>query len=475
MALSTARRWRNVPGVVLMLLLCGAVFAAYPLRARLQLGEWTFPLDDPWIHQVFARNLVRFHSYGFQPGKPGTGSSAPLWTALLAVPYMFGWNPVLWAIVLGTLSLGALGLVVWRWAEERYGSASLALGFAAAAILSPQVAWGAVEGMETALAACLATLLLWRLTRPWARLRDAWVDGWLLGGLLWLRPEAPLLVPAILWRRRKPLSWLAAWLGAFCTLAGPYVGFHLALGGKILPQTVFAKAAYYARPLSLASLGSFARGLGLSFAPGPWPLVLLLLLIGGATMVRRRDDTWMPALLWTCLTLLVSAWRMPVVLHFGRHFVPLLPALLLASGEGYRVVPQRARWAVHAAGALLLIEGSLIGSAFYSAGCRMVLESQVAMGRYIREQVPAGEPVAAHDVGAIGYFGEHPVVDTLALVTPELTPVVARRDDAALREYLRQQGVHYLAALDGMHSGVVSGPGVREIVRRGRMSLYFLP
>ncbi|MGC8873601.1 MAG: hypothetical protein ACP5SI_04020 [Chloroflexia bacterium] len=469
-------RARGYLSFLLPLLLCAAIFAAYPLRARLEVGEWTFPLDDPWIHQVLARNLAGSHTYGFNPGEPGTASSAPLWTALLVPPHLLGWNPVLWAILLGLLSLAGLGGIVWRWAYVRYGSSSRAAALTAVLLLSPQVAWAGVEGMETALAAGLATLILWRLSRPWERMRDALADGALLGTLLWLRPEALLLAAVVLWeRRREPLPRRTGWLVAVGAFAGPYVGFHLWLGGKILPQSVFAKAAYYARPLALDSLGDFLRGLGLSFSPGVWPLVGLLLLVGGVSMARRRDGTWLPTLLWTGLTLLVAALRMPVVLHFGRHFVPLLPALLLASAEGFRALPRRLRWVAGVVGAVLLVEGFALGSAFYSAGCRMMEESQVAMGHYIREHVPPGRLVATHDVGAIGYFSDHPVVDTLALVTPELTSAVARRDENAVWEYLQERGVHYLAALDGMHAALCRHPGVREIARCGRMVLYLLP
>ena len=65
--------WKR--GVVL-LLLCGLVFVLYPLVTRLYLGEWIFPFDDPWIHQVYARNLAQHGQYAFNPGELSSGSSA---------------------------------------------------------------------------------------------------------------------------------------------------------------------------------------------------------------------------------------------------------------------------------------------------------------------------------------------------------------------------------------------------------------
>ncbi|HEX9798899.1 MAG TPA: hypothetical protein VGC00_01890, partial [Thermoanaerobaculia bacterium] len=44
-----------------------------------------FPLDDPWIHLTFARSLAAGDGLAYRAGELVAGSTAPLWTALLAV------------------------------------------------------------------------------------------------------------------------------------------------------------------------------------------------------------------------------------------------------------------------------------------------------------------------------------------------------------------------------------------------------
>jgi hypothetical protein len=46
-----------------------------------------FPLDDSWIHQTYARNLAQRGEWAFRPGIPSAGSTAPLWSALLAIGF----------------------------------------------------------------------------------------------------------------------------------------------------------------------------------------------------------------------------------------------------------------------------------------------------------------------------------------------------------------------------------------------------
>jgi hypothetical protein len=68
-------------------------------------GYSGFPLDDAWIHQVYARNLVLHREWAFNPGQPSGGSTSPLWSLLLAGGYIVAFNPIIWSAILGWISL----------------------------------------------------------------------------------------------------------------------------------------------------------------------------------------------------------------------------------------------------------------------------------------------------------------------------------------------------------------------------------
>ena len=52
------------------------------------------PLDDAWIHLVYARSLAAWHGFAYNPGQLETGSTSPLWAVLLM--------PATWAARAGT-------------------------------------------------------------------------------------------------------------------------------------------------------------------------------------------------------------------------------------------------------------------------------------------------------------------------------------------------------------------------------------
>ncbi|MCZ7668389.1 MAG: hypothetical protein M5U34_14955 [Chloroflexi bacterium] len=70
----------------LLLALLTLAVSAFFIRSQLAVtgGVLGAPLDDAWIHFQFARNLSQGNGFSFNPGEATPGSTAPLWTMLLA-------------------------------------------------------------------------------------------------------------------------------------------------------------------------------------------------------------------------------------------------------------------------------------------------------------------------------------------------------------------------------------------------------
>ncbi|MES1211280.1 MAG: hypothetical protein ABUL63_02990, partial [Acidobacteriota bacterium] len=81
-------------------------------------GRLGFPLDDSWIHLQFARNLADGFGLSYNPGHLVTGSTAPLWTALLAPLLLLPGNVVVWTKLLGIAFHLASVAAAWRLGRE---------------------------------------------------------------------------------------------------------------------------------------------------------------------------------------------------------------------------------------------------------------------------------------------------------------------------------------------------------------------
>src|SRR5712691_5807589 len=80
----------------------------FALIERRLAGVAGFPLDDSWIHLHFARNIAEGAGFSFNPGVPVAGSTAPLWTLLLAAgAALFGASPALAKVIGVGATLGA--------------------------------------------------------------------------------------------------------------------------------------------------------------------------------------------------------------------------------------------------------------------------------------------------------------------------------------------------------------------------------
>ncbi len=69
----------------------------------------------------------------------------------------------------------------------------------------------------------------------------------------------------------------------------------------------------------------------------------------------------------------------------------------------------------------------------------MIESEMVATAKWVSTNIPPGTLVAAHDIGAQGYFGGHEVVDLAGLISPEVIPFL--RDEKRIAAYLTERGV----------------------------------
>ncbi|MEW6754169.1 MAG: hypothetical protein AB1505_24785 [Candidatus Latescibacterota bacterium] len=145
----------------------GAAAGLFALAESRLAGEPGFPLDDTWIHFQFARNLAAGHGFSFNPPDPSAGSTAPLWTLLLAGLRLLPGDPVLAAKGAGAFLLLVAGWLTVRLAASAGIGPAWTLLAGLCVLLTPRLLWAALSGMEVALCTALATAGIWLHVRHW--------------------------------------------------------------------------------------------------------------------------------------------------------------------------------------------------------------------------------------------------------------------------------------------------------------------
>jgi arabinofuranosyltransferase len=428
------------------------------------LGVEAFPLDDSWIHMQFARNLAEGRGFSYNPGVPVSGSTAPLWTLALGGLFaVLGSHPVL-AKALGIAATLGTAWLAGRLALAWTGRADAALLASVLVALTGPMVWGALSGMEVALAALLVTAALLLHARD-----RAWAAGAALGAAALARPEAVLLLP-LFWlggplTRRRAVAWGIPVAG----FLAPWIVFNLATTGTPLPATAAAKiegglVGYLAgvrEPLRTTLLGrpwqfetEWVRWLWQADA------LLPLLLLPGLWWLGRRVGraALAPAsvlVLHPLAMAMLAPYRAPSFQE-GRYSIHLLPLALVVAiaplsplfSSSSALSPSGGEGRVRgwlAAAALLVGALAALPSAAsrYGWAVQNIEAMQVHLGHWVAGHTPPTARLALNDVGAITYVSRREIVDVMGLVTPAIIPF--RRDgEPGVLRYLEQTCPDYL-------------------------------
>ncbi len=431
-------------------------------------GDLGFPLDDSWIHLQFAKNLADGGGLAYNPGERVTGSTAPLWTALLALLFYLPGSLVLWTKALG-VALHLLGLrAIWQLARElelTEAGAAVAVSFSAA---TPWLVWSALSGMEVPLFVLLSvgglTLHLRERREPGRPPLSIGIFGLSIlarpeGALLLVlavadrllvcfarRPAEPADETPLCWR---PVSWRPAVSGlllAACALIGPFV-FYKVVGGSFLPTTFSAKGAELHG--LLPDLQYAATILGILFRAQPW--LTLLAGAGVLALIERlgteRDRGLLPALWLIALPLAYSTisptGRSPLAGNFGRYYFPLMPVVVVLGVLGLEraaaAIGSRVRFEFAGLRASLPLRAILLGllawptlaglwrgPLVFAQNVANVQDSDVFVARWLAERLPPEAVLAVNDIGAIKFMLPNRVIDLVGIASPEVRVEVAR-------------------------------------------------
>lgn len=451
---------------LVLALLAAAALAAY-LAYSYSIGGAGFPLDDAWIHQVYARNLVQRAEWAFNPGQPSAGATSPVWVALLALGHRWELAPYTWTFFLGWLFLFSLSLVgsaafralSAQW--ERYSAWAGAL-----LILEFHSVWSAASGMETILFTmlCVAVFAIVLSSNKTGGQTAYWFNAGLLVALsVAVRPEgvtllAPLAVAALLIPSPgEKIRTMRALLVGFLLLILPYLFFNFAISGSLLPNTFYAKQAEYASVLAQPLFLRVAQ-LALQLFVGPGAPLIPGFFYFIYKAVRERSWRLLGWLAWGAGFLLLFSLRLAVTYQHGRYIMPLIPIYILLSLSGMarwiepnaavfqRRVLSKAWVAAVAVGGLAFYG---LGASAYSSDVAFINTEMVAAAAWVDENTPPDALIAAHDIGALGYFAQRQIIDLAGLTSPEVIPFI--RDESRLAVYLDEQGADYLVTFPGWY------------------------
>ena len=398
-----------------------------------------FPLDDAWIHAVYARNVGLTGSLAFNPGIPATGATAPLWAWVTAIPYVF--TDQLATLLVATKLVGfglhvLTALLVYGALAERDADQLPRLVGALVVAAHPDLVAASVSGMEVPLAACAAAAILW------AQRRAGWVVYAVLCAAAPLaRPELATLsviVPTLTWvgrdHRRLRTLLAGAVIGSGVSFGG-LAWRNLLVAGLPLPATFYAKVGDSPFSVWVAERRGFMDLL--TGIPVVDSSVIVTVLLGLAVYTvatqkptafhRTASAAFIAGMIFCAVSFALVAPLDADGFYFVRYMLPVLPLLIgpipVLIDDLVLAHAPRLRWAVVVGICVFLGTSVAIDApsryARLANDARNIDDVQVAMGRSL-SAASDHDVIWVTDAGAIRYFGKPFVVDMIGLNVPDL-------------------------------------------------------
>jgi arabinofuranosyltransferase len=422
-----------------------------------------FVCDDAFISFRYAKNLTHGHGLVYNMGEKVEGYTNFLWTLLLSLFMMIGWDVVIVSQLLGVLfSLATIFMLLRlnRWFHPEQNLFNY-LGPLFLACCGAFAAWS-TGGLETSFYTfwvfLSSFLFLSGTTKPknlafsgitFALVCMTRLDGLIFAGVTFLF----LFYLSIINRKIKVASFLL-WTISFLAPFLVYFFWRWSYYGRFLPNTFYVKMggeAFYGQ--GLIYLFDFVKRFRI------WLSVIPLLFLG--KVIKSNVNLKIGTLYFTTLILVYSLYVVYVggdFMDMFRFLVPILPFFFFLIQEGFRGMyyyilslsearePSKIkRRTLLLAPEILLIVLSLFFLAYPSKESNQLWYRQgidsigllrehariwSKVGLMFKNIAKPGESLATTAAGAIPYYSELYTIDQLGLTLADRS---ALRDQGALR------------------------------------------
>ena len=440
-----------------------------------QNGFQSFPLDDPWIHLTFAKNLFQHLSFSYYKNEMVTaGSTSPLFTLLESLGFFFTKSEMVIGYAFGVIFFIAGAYAFYRLCllefSKEYIFSVLTAGIF---IIDKWLVFISLSGMETTM-----FILFLVLSAYFYRERMALPLGTSLGLLLWTRPDGLAFIAAlaieyymvrIYARKQLDIQLFTARdirkiLLSFGIIAGLYMLLNYLLSGSVLPNTYNAKLTYYS-PEFRNRWDFLEYEVWEYFKAGSYYVLMIGFLFSAGKLIydiyKKTYNQNLLYIVFILLFVLIYFIKLPYAHRFGRYMMPLIPFFILVSVVGFRdmarIINRYTNNPLFSKSIFYILVGItyFIGvknydenREMYAVQCKYIYDRQVKAAQWINKYTKDSDVIATHDVGAIGYYSGRKIVDVAGLVTPELIEKINDLNYVSyMQEYMKQHGVTYLAFL----------------------------
>ena len=459
-------------GIAFISLILSFIYVFSANKANVGFG---FPLDDPWIHLTFAKNLVDYHSFSYFKNEMATaGSTSPIYTLLLAAGFFVTSNEMILSYVLGIAFLILSSLFFYKLSSCDFGKENIYALLVTAVFLSDKwMNFISVSGMET-------TMFIFILiaTVYFYRQKKVVPFGIFLSLILWARPDGLAFIgaivvdifiqnyfaktdPGIKLFSKNDFMKIGIIVAVFFAL---YVLMNYTLSGSLLPNTYNAKLTYYAP--EFRSRADFLKGeVWNYFTSGSYGIVMTGFFAGTILalfdLFKKKYNNNFLYIIFILAFVFIYWYKLPYAHRFGRYMMPVIPFMIIVSSVGFkelfksfgkylnnRTIAVYGTVVILGLITVLSFYNYLENKSVYITECKYINDRQVIAAKWIKDNTKETDVIATHDVGAIGFYSQRKIVDVAGLVTPELINKISDVNYVTeMNEYLKKSGVTYLAFL----------------------------